>query len=50
MHPQFLFYTLLLQVDHLKACSASLVSTKLYSSYHLNPTQPDHAIWQSSIN
>jgi len=48
MHPQFLFYTFLPQVDHLKTYYAPLVSTKLHPSYHLNSTQPDHAMWQSS--
>jgi len=50
MHPQFLFYTLLLQVDHPKTWSTPLVSTKLHPFYHLNPTQPDHSMWQSSTN
>jgi len=35
-------------VDHLKTYSAPPVSTKLHSSYHLNPSQPDYAMWQSS--
>jgi len=47
MHPQFLLYTLLLQVDNLKTYFAPLVSAKLHPSYHLNPSQPDYAMWQS---
>ena len=38
--------TLLLQVDH-KNLFCTPVFTKLHPSYHLNPTQPDHAMWQS---
>jgi len=30
-----------------KTCSAPPVFTKLHPSYHLNSTQPDHAMWQS---
>ena len=50
MCPQFLFYTILLQVGHLKTYYAPLVFTKLHSSYHLNLTQPDRAMWQSFTN
>ena len=46
MHPQFLFAHSY-KVDHQKSCSAPLVFTKLHPSYHLNSTQPDHAMWQS---
>jgi len=31
-----------------KTCSSPPIFTKLHSSYHLNSTQPDYAIWQSS--
>jgi len=37
MHPQFLRYTFLLQVDNLKTCSAPLVSTKLHPSWQSSP-------------
>jgi len=46
MHPQILFAHSY-KVDHQKPCSAPLVFTKLHPSYHLNSTQPDHAMWQS---
>jgi len=47
MHPQILFAHSC-KVDHQKPCSAPPVFTKLHPSYHLNSTQPDHAMWQSS--
>jgi len=36
-------------VDHQKTCCAPPVFTKLHPSYHLNSTQPDHAMWQSPL-
>jgi len=36
------------KVDHQKPCSAPPVFTKLHPFYHLNSTQPDHVMWQSS--
>ena len=39
--------TLLLKWTTKKTCCAPPVFTKLDPSYHLNSTQPDHAIWQS---
>jgi len=47
MHPQILFAHSSLKWTT-KTCSAPLVFTKLHPSYHLNSTQPDHAMWQSS--
>ena len=35
------------KVDHQKNLFYTLVFTKLHPSYHLNSTQPDHAMWQS---
>jgi len=46
MHPQILFAHSSLKWTT-KTCSAPLVFTKLHPSYHLNSTQPDHAMWQS---
>ena len=46
MHPQILFAHSC-KVDHQKPCSAPPIFTKLHPSYHLNSTQPDHAMWQS---
>ena len=46
MHPQILFAHSSLKWTT-KTCSAPPVFTKLHPSYHLNSTQPDHAMWQS---
>jgi len=47
MHPQFLFTHSSCKWTT-KTYSAPLVFTVLHPSYHLNPTQPDYAMWQSS--
>jgi len=46
MHPQILFAHFFLKWTT-KTCSAPPVFTKFHPSYHLNSTQPDHAMWQS---
>ena len=47
MHPEFLF-THSSYKWTTKTCSTPPVFTKLHSSYHLNPSQPDYAMWQCS--
>jgi len=44
--PEFYLHTPS-KVDHQKPVLHPPVFTKLHPSYHLNYTQPDHAMWQS---
>jgi len=46
MHPQILFAHSSCKWTT-NTCSVPPVFNKLHPSYHLNYTQPDHAMWQS---